>query len=163
MKETSANFSDFISKNYTLIKKTLKKGLPTYKFNEDLFHDTLLKCIDINKEMNDKEMLNYIFMAFKTNLYRETLYMRNILMDGITDEEYNIPIFRDETPKIDLIKIYEILKVNFDSTEILYFKKWTEGYSVREIEELEHTNGITYKINRIRKFIKDKILLGNYL
>ena len=79
----------FIGKNYELIKKSLKKELRknrNLEFDEDVFHDTLLKCIekyDEPKFQNDEEFIAYIIVSFNGLNNQDTT--KDSSYQGLTD------------------------------------------------------------------------------
>lgn len=142
----------------------LKKGLVTYTFNEDIYHDTLLKCMLLNIDLTDKEMYNYIFIAFKTNVNRESKYHRNTMNDPITDiVSENACYTQDFVSAMDYKGLLACLHRHFNEPDIQCFEEWVHGYPIREIESKHNLSGMTYRINLIRKYISDKKLLLNYL
>lgn len=164
MGETRNCFYRFISDNYENIKRNLKKGLTTYIFDEDIYHDTLLKCMLLNIDLTDKEMYNYIFIAFKTNLNREANYHRNTMTDRMDDNDTETFFYsQDFVSLMDYNGLLSCLHRHFKDTDVQCFEKWVHGHPIREIEESFHVSGMTYRINLIRKYISDKKLLSNYL
>lgn len=164
MTEIHNCFYKFISNNYDNIKKNLKKGLTTYTFDEDIYHDTLLKCMLLNIDLTDKEMFNYIFIAFKTNLNREMNYHRNTMTDQMDDSIGETTKYdQDFVSSMDYKGLLSCLHRHFCNVDIECFEEWIHGYSIREIEEHQHLSGMTYRIGLIRKYISDKNLLKDYL
>ena len=79
-------FLNYIGDNYDKVKRNLLKlcnGFNEELFDEDIFHDTIIK-IDKHlgkKLLNDCEYEKYMCKSFRTNLVREKLYHRNSKTD----------------------------------------------------------------------------------
>ena len=59
------------------------------EFDEDIFHDTLLACME--KVTDESQFMNYLFISFKTNLSREKQYHRNSMRDEMPENyEYDV-------------------------------------------------------------------------
>ena len=79
--------SNYIEANYDNIKTLLKKEWFKMKhnnFDEDIFHNTLIKCMDkFNSTMfNENEFMAYLVSSFKMNVIREENYFINSTKDN---------------------------------------------------------------------------------
>lgn len=117
------------------------------KFDEDVFEETLTKCLTNLKEDKTIEGFRaYILVAYNNNLYRESQYAYN------SKRSYTIDIpTKSTTQQHDFI--YDELSKKYGDHIIMYFKEWLAGYSVREIEERHHEKGLTYKFKKIKEYI----------
>ena len=84
--------NQWLSDNYENVKQHLQKYCTNrgLEWSEDTFHLTLLKCLEKGRlhDMSDRGILNYLFMAFKTNTLRERQYpynARRSVMDELPD------------------------------------------------------------------------------
>lgn len=126
------------------------------EFNQDIFHDTLIKCrgIDGIETMTDRERENYIYISFKTNMFREKQYARNKNRVSLTkdiDVTYN-----HWTEFMDgRAKLIEYLNKEFDKNAFEQYCEWIiEKKTVKEIENLYQEKGLYYKFRKMQ----DKIL-----
>ena len=161
----------FISENYELIKKSLKKDLRRNRkleFDEDIFHDTLLKCIEKYSEIkfkNDEEFISYIIVSFKTNLKRDKLYAVNSKRyDG--DVEDFASEFRDssnEKSNIDINIIIDEIETEFGEDSKNKFVDWLiNQMPIKEINEKYNCNNSRYIIDKIKEYIKQNYNINDF-
>ena len=144
-----------ISKNYfkTVANKNLSK-----EDNEDIFHDTIIKCDKLlkGKDINEDEMKSYLYKSLKTNGYREAEYYRNKKKFNC---EFNceIPEF-NESPiqeiRYDLNQIQTYIRDKYGQDMLDIIDKRMEGYTIKELEESTGKKGLNYKINKILKKVR---------
>lgn len=130
----------------------------TEPFNEDIFHDTLLKCIEKfeNKDMeNDSEFVSYLRSAFKTNIMREKLYFRNLQSADVPLEN----IYKPTTPhyNIDMVLVLNKVEIEFGKLQCEQFQEWVEGASIKELNEKYNISNMRYVIDKIRKYVKKEL------
>lgn len=127
--------------------------------NEDIFHDTIIKCNDkLNDKLNDNpmtdsDMKSYLFKSLKTNGIREESYARN----KNREDEDRIPIDAEYNAYNDftLDEIYEFVKKEYGDDMLDAFKKRLSGYTISELEKETNKKGLNYMINKILKRIRE--------
>ena len=150
--------NEFISANYNKIKTTLKKEwhkLETEAFDEDVFHDTLIKCMEQlkDKELPSSEIISYIVAAFKTNTIREKSYAFNKYK---ADDEIDT-IRIETTPRNDIDFNFILSEVcqKFGKSDYEVFLDWLDGMTIKELNEKYNKTNLRYVIERIKKYIKE--------
>lgn len=146
---------DKIKQQFTIaVKKSLKKD-----FNEDVFHDTILKCSEKewSEDVTDEDLLNYLFMAYRTNLIREGQYACN-KYTVITDDFPDIPLNDiednyDYYDLIDKIKSYITKQYNAKTFEECY-DRVVYGKSIKKLEKEYQDTNLRYKLDKIKKEVK---------
>lgn len=140
-----------ISKNYfkTVANKNLSR-----EDNEDIFHDTIIKCDKLleGKDINEDEMKSYLYKSLKTNGYRETEYYRNKEKINCMSPEFNEPPVQETQYDLKQIQTYIHDKYGQDMLDII--NKRIEGYTIKELEESTGKTGLNYKINKILKKVR---------
>ena len=151
---------EFINNEYTLLKKNAKyewRRKSNEVFNEDIFHDTLLKCLTHlqNKEMTKEELMAYFIGAFQMNCLRENNYACN---SKKSEEDINNINIDGETTISSLSIDYKII---LKKIEILFGKDYKEifqlsmeGLSVKEITEATKYKTVRYKLDTIKNWLK---------
>lgn len=163
---TELTFLDMVSKNYDSIRKMLIINSLKLKvsFDEDLFHDTLLKCSrsykdDIN---NINKIKNYIWVAFRKNTSKALV--RKKVLENIDDlQDFDII---DEDYIVEMDELYDIIKEELiaefgEEITDLWFRHvgLEETYDVLEAES--GIKNIHYQFKKIRKYIREEILTKN--
>ena len=157
---TLVNVREFISEEYTLLKKSAKyewRRKSNEVFNEDIFHDTLVKCIyQLNDKLMTKEELTAYFVgAFQMNCLRENNYACN---SKKSDEDINNINIDGETTISSLNIDYEMILKRIenifgkDYREI--FQLSMEGLSVKEITETTSYKSVRYKLDTVKNWLK---------
>lgn len=143
----------FIDKHYNDFKVKLMNCYSNIPFNEDVFHNTLIKCININDDnLEIKDIPKYIYEAFKLNSIRELLYHRNVKRDYTFDLD-NIKKYYYDT-KLDYKNIINIINKKFGDNLTNLFYKWRcEGFTIAELEKQFNVNDLYYKFRKIRLFL----------
>lgn len=159
---TNYAFMEMVAKHYNEIKKTFIINVQALKmeFNEDIFHDTILKCSATYKDdiKDFKKIKAYLWVSYKINVLNKlqrTKHMENI------DELEGFDIIDDiYIPEID--EIFDIVREELTnkfgefSTNI-----WLEHIIMeKEYEEIEEEYGINnvhYLFKKIRKYIRTEI------
>lgn len=160
---TQTPFMMMVSREYdNLIKNFFNTSVNrnlSIQDNEDIFHDTIIKCNKIVTDKNitsEDQMKSYLFHSLKTNGYREAEYSRNknnshtdlnkihISSGGVDEVDNNI----------DLNIIYRYIEDNYGSEMLSIIKDHLHGYSIREIEKKYNKEGLNYKIRKIIKKIR---------
>lgn len=152
-------FLRMVNEHYKEIKNMFILNVNKLKmsFDEDIFHDTIIKCGEVYKDdTNDyKKIKAYLWVSYKTNLINKlerTKRMESFeeLTDfDIIDEDY-IPEM-DEMMDIVRYELYQ--EFNADIVNI-WFKHIIENKEYDELEEESEIHNIHYQFKKIRKFIR---------
>ena len=155
-------FMRIISSQYDAIKKSFQLNMSKTKieFNEDVFHDTLLKCCETYKDDNAdiKKMKAYFWMAFKTNMLN--MVQRRKHIEDI-DSLRNFDIIDDEY----IMEIDEFVEIVRDELYMEFGKEvsdlWLKHVANNEhYESLEKESGVEnihYQFKKIRKYIREEL------
>jgi hypothetical protein len=163
---TNYGFLEMVSGHYKEIKQCfiLNTNKLKIEFDEDVFHDTIIKCGEIYKDdTNDyKKVKAYLWVSYKTNVLNKLERTKRMecfeeLTDfDIIDEEY-IP---EMDEMMDIVR-YELYQ-EFDAEIVnLWFKHIVENKEYKELEEESGIHNIHYQFKRIRKFIRYEMPLKN--
>lgn len=150
--------SEVINKKYDHIQKVLKcEWFKSHiePFDEDLFHDTLYKCIEKMKEREciESEFLNYIFIAFKYNVIRETMYHRNSMK---IDTEITYIGDCTQNQSMDYELITNAIREKFGDILCEAFIDWVNGNKITNIESETNIKSIHYKFKKIKEWVKNE-------
>lgn len=148
-------------KNYNIIKN---KFSITYRkatgetMDEDVFHDTLIKCAetlneDIMSTMSEESLINYTYIAFKNNMYREKKYARNKYKNNY-DSLDNIGN-NDNTYYWDMrCMIKDFIIKNFGEKSFEECCQWIiDNKSVKDIEKENNDSKLYYKFKKIKEMV----------
>lgn len=175
-------FINYISIHYGELKAKYRTfcGQNNYRWDEDIFSDTILKCYDaITKKgkLNDttpQGIENYMFISFKLNIKREGQYARvqkrdlNITSDninGIYEEWFNAHNTTSRTKLLtDLWKDFSTLYImnevesNFPPEDFYLFKlKTLCNMTYKEVQEKTNEKRIRQRIVDIKNWLKENI------
>jgi hypothetical protein len=150
-------YLDFIANNYNKIKSNISKESIkklNIELDEDIFHDTILKCIKIcdKLDLTVDQLSNYIFISYKTNYLREQEYARNKNRDDI-----DLSLIDDCKPDkldIDYEKMKYIIIDQFGDNEWKLFEDYIYGASISDISKENHETGLYYRFNKIKNYAK---------
>jgi hypothetical protein len=157
---TLVNVREFFGKEYTLLKKNAKyewRRKSNEEFNEDVFHDTLVKCISqLNDKLMEKdELMAYFIGAFQMNCLRENNYACN---SKKSDEDINNVNIDSETTisslSIDYKMILKKIEIIFGQDYKEIFQLSMEGQSVKEITETTNYKTVRYKLDVVKNWLK---------
>lgn len=158
----SVNFLSFVGNNYTIIKRKLsfwsyRNG---QKFNEDVFHNTILNCNDTIKNRNiifknSNEVFAYIFTSYRTNLLRNKLYadnkIKNEIVESIKIKNENYIIEKCDN---SIIKDNVINEFGEKSYNILL--EHLNGETTKELQEKHQIKNMKEKIKKMKDYISNK-------
>lgn len=177
-------FKQYIDSHYEAIKQHLIAFClhEHYTWDEDIYHDTLLKCIDLIerkglKDTSDKGIENYLFMAYKTNTMRERQYCRVTRRDkNITDingayEDYlSHRSSADEKVMNDLYVDFSAMylassaegammdgHITAEEYHLWRFKTFLPYLTYDKLENLTRSKGVRGKVKRVRQWLKENI------
>jgi hypothetical protein len=153
----------FVTRNYEKLKKMALKELSFLSSKdvcEDIFHDTLIKCVEQMKlgKITEEDFILYFAKSIKINGWRELKYATNALRsDDECDfgelEEYSVEM---NISNIDYELILNEIEKHFNSEYKLIFKMWSENYTVKEINEYLNINNSRYIIDKLKVWVKKK-------
>ena len=154
-------FLNYIGNNYDNVKRNLLKlcsGFNEELFDEDIFHDTIIK-IDKNlgkKLLNDCEYEKYMCKSFRTNLVRDKLYHRNSKTEHLFDfSQYDQPFTKDYVEHtIDFNMVLNLLYQNFGLKMARAYIDWLSGYNIKEVMIKYEIDSGYYWVKKITNFIR---------
>lgn len=126
-------FKKYINDNYRYLKDKIKNYCYNQKllYSEDVFQETLLKCMEQIKikglkDTSDKGCENYIFMSMRNNIYNNYLSTQKELKRSveITDQINTIedePYIEDNYAEQKAKELIHYVKTNYPTIE---FKLW---------------------------------------
>lgn len=137
-----------------LIREWRKKSQAP--FDEDIFHDTLLNCLD--KFPNDdtktiQDFQLYVRKAFNMNFFREKAYHRNSKDADINLETINQTVTVRFTLDSELILDY--VKSKYPEVQYLQFKDWMDGYTIMELNKKYECLNARYHIDIIKQDVRE--------
>lgn len=156
--------SSYINANYDNLKRLLKgewnKMYKNKPFDEDIFHDTLLRCIERFKEettKNENDFKAYLVASFKNNLFRESVYHRNTKCVDEDVESFKIPVQQHTFLDYDIIM--DAVEKAFDKSYVAQFEDWLNGMTIQKLNEKYNCTNARYNISRILKFFQNNFLI----
>lgn len=157
----SEGYWNIISRYYDSLKDGIdaesKKsyGVPV---DEDLLHDTFIKCVDSvkDKDIGLRGFLNYVFISYKRNYIRDREYARNKIVDKVDDFDENIA---SEPMKetIDYDNFMKMVEDRFGKEDCELFEKFVYGDKISDLERDYNKKGLYYKFKKIKDYLKDII------
>lgn len=146
----------WIAKIYNELKEGLNKESRkcwSKPLDEDIFHDTIIKCIDTCKEneLTPEQLKNYIFISYKRNYIREQEYARNKNRSDLP-EGYDISVLDDINIDYEFVK-KKVIEV-FGEDEWRLFEDYIYGSKVSDIERDNSEKGLYYRFNKIKNYVK---------
>ena len=148
-----------------------------YKFDEDIFQDTILKCYNLIQrkgleDISNKGIENYFFMSFKQNLQREKQYARNqkrdgnvIDLSGAYSEYLETLLTQREKLKSDLYKDYACLYLlskaeeHFDDEHFYLFrlKTFDKNMTYQKLQDKTGLKGVRQKVVDVKNWLKHNV------
>lgn len=160
----STNFLTIIGNNYTILKRKISFWCYRNKqlFNEDVYHNTIIKCNDnvIENNLtfrNESEAFGYIFSSYKNNNIRDKLYSDN-KPKKLIKENTQIDTSNNIIDKCDMsiIKDTVVKKFGEDAYNILIEN--ADGKSIVQLQNEYKIKNMKAKIRSMKDFICEKIL-----
>ena len=150
--------SNYIEANYDDIKTLLKKEWYKMKhksFDDDIFHNTLLKCMDKFNSSNfiENDFIAYLVSSFKTNVIREDNYFVNSTKDNKDVATIKKEVFDNCT--IDYENLLIDICENFNKEYANILEDWLNGCTIKELNQLYNKKNCRYIVDKIRKYILD--------
>lgn len=153
---TNNNLFNYINHNYNKIKTLLKKEwykIKQTQFDDDIFHDTLLKCIEKfdNTNFVESEFMAYIVRSFQNNTLRNDMYFINTKRDEkeITTIKQTIE-YKDS---IDIDMLYNNISSKFSLVYCKIFSDWLEGRTIKDLNQKYNKTNCRYIIDKIKQYI----------
>ena len=175
-------FLDYISKHYNQLKMKYLRFCTEkhYKFDEDVYSNTILKCYDTikkNGKLKNKTphgIESYFFLAFRNNTFLEAISPRSAKRDWNVDneqlnelyEEYsnnhncssNAKIANDLFTDFSVLYIMSCVEDNFDSEHFyLYRIKTLCGMTFKQLEEKTKVKDSRKKFVAVQRWVKENI------
>lgn len=136
------NFLNVIGDNYEEIRNRflINCAKRKDKFNEDIFHDTIIKCSRLaNHDMDLEEVCKYLYGAYRMNIYRDRLYARNAhihetngeIIFHVVDEALDT----QSENSIDINILLDYLRTIYDECDVDLFRRSYFGWSINELEK----------------------------
>lgn len=160
--ETKVLFNEYVAEHYDVLQKIATKEANKKicsDYIEDIFHDTLIKCIKQleNKPMELNELLAYFTRSVQVNIVRETQYAYNSLKtDDVEIEEWDEDLDEINTSHIDYHNILNDIENTFSNEWKNIFQLWTEGLTIQEINKELNVSNSRYIVDKLKKWVKDK-------
>ena len=148
----------YINENYDIIYKMLKyewRKMENIEFDEDIFHETLIKCMDKfnDRTFNENDFKAYLTSAFKMNVIRNKQYFNNAMKSNADVETLDSTITNQFNCDFNII--IEDVKEKFGEVECEKFLDWLENKSIKEINETYNCKNSRYLIDKIREYVKN--------
>lgn len=159
----SANFLIIVGNNYTILKRKISFWCYRNKvrFNEDVYHNTIINCNDAILEKNlvfrnESELFGYIFSSYKTNMVRDKLYHNNKPKE-VVDENSKIDISTnsiDSYCDVSIIKENVVKKFGEQAYNILIEN--ASGESIVDLQDKYKMKNMKARIKKIKNYICEK-------
>lgn len=173
-------FINYIGAHYTELKNKYRTfcSLQNYKFDDDIFQDTILKCYEaIRKKGGLKDttpygMESYMFISFKLNMKREGQYARNMHRVFLDDDDffqefskfYNAKGSEHDKLRHDLyvdfsvVYIVHLVESNFSPDHAYLFKlKTLCGYTYKQLQDKTHIKGARNMVIEVMNWLKQNV------
>lgn len=161
MESESGKFYNLFNKKYDAIKRSFSityKKATGESIDEDIFHDTIIKCGDIltddkTMEMSEKSIIDYTYIAYKHNMLRSKNYIHN-KNTVIIDIDETIPD-NGSTDYWDMrCEIKDFIVENFGEDTFEECCQWIiDRKSVQEIEAEHNDKCLYYKFKKIKELV----------
>jgi hypothetical protein len=156
-----ATIEEFITSEYKKLKSLSMRiwyNMKNGDFNEDVFHDTLVRCMESlkEKELEHNEYLMYFASSFKRNSIRNTKYACNKNKEDIDINTHDIPHTYYDTMDYDWMM--SKLEVEFGKDNMLIFNDWIDGNTVNELNEKHSRTNCRYLIDKMRQYAKRELV-----
>lgn len=130
-------FSDVLADNWSEYQRKLRQWafLNAVDFDEDVFQETFVKCVDLIsrkglKDQTKQGALNYFFLAFRNNTYQQHLQNGKRLIDAnadvflleIEDEDDSQQEQRRQYAELARQYILQQVQKNFDDISYAIFR-----------------------------------------
>lgn len=178
MNTNADRFLSWAGKNYDYQKDKLQKWCShnKYRFDEDIFSDTIIKVYDIIqrndiKDPSDKGFDDYFFIAFKNNLKREKEYCRTknrMEITGLTkqyEDYYNnandsstVKIMKDLKEDFSVLYLLRLVEGNFDSEHLYCFKmKFLYKLTYKQLQRQTNIKNSRQKVIDVIHWLKNNL------
>lgn len=153
-------FNDFVNKSYDVLKNIAIKESNKRIINdsiEDIFHDTLIKCIQQleNKLMSESEYIAYFTKAIQINIIRETQYAYNLLKTDVEDiENWDGELTETNINSIDFKNILCNIEKTFNEQWKNVFQLWLNGLTIQDINEKLKIRNSRYIVDKVKEWVK---------
>ena len=148
------SFNEFMETNYDILRNILLKEWrhrSNAPFDEDLFHDTLIKCMDKfpnSDEKSESDFIAYTVKAFQYNFCRKRLY--HDVSKNVDAEVEHIQIESKMKLDIDIDIVLEYVKSQFGELPALQFADWINDQTIKQLNAKYNCTNARHVIDRIR-------------
>lgn len=157
-----STFMNYIGDNYNDVKFNLNKLCNCFNdilFDEDIFHDTIMKADSTlgQKNLTPNEYERYMYKSFRTNLVRDKLYYRSSMPHHSFDLglEYKMPFTEDYVEHtIDFNSAIKILDKKFGMRMTKAYIDWLSGYSIKDVMIKHEIDSGYYHIKKMTEYIR---------
>lgn len=151
---------NYIDKNYEVLKTLAQREWYKTKctdFNEDTFHDTLIKCMDkFNNSSKFSDFIPYFIKSFRINIIRESLYHINANRYDCMDDDIKDVLYESHIENvIDYNTLLSDVCEKFGRTQCEMFEDWLNGFNIRELNEMYGLTTARYIIEKIRRYVSE--------
>lgn len=152
-------YDEFISKYYYKLKKDFKENIWDDKLgveNEDIFHDTLIKCKEhLENISSNEERLKYLYKSLSQNIIREYKYARRRCRGDV--ECLNKLDGGDDIDEIeiDIELAYDAIKKRYGEITAELLMKFCEGWEENRLNIEYKINNSAYIIRKSFNFLKE--------
>lgn len=134
-----------VVENYDTLKKKINGWTRKYyneKINEDIFHDTILRCEKIYEFLKDppEDLLKYMFSAYKFNHSRDKLYARNsnLNIDEVFEDAEQVEDSFDIDSNLQKEEYIKIITKRYGNFLGNIFLEHIDGTNISELEKKYH-------------------------
>lgn len=149
-------FMFFLSKNFQEIKENFKRQITAlgFVFDDDVFSETIIKCNEKIDEkyqnLNDDEMINYFWQAFRINTMRELKYLRNN-----TTDTFPVLYENEETSYEKFENVSEMIISRFGEDLYNLFMLHANGMSYKELGKISDIKNLKYQFRCVREYVRE--------
>lgn len=148
------SFNDFMETNYDHLRGILVREWRQRSqtpFDEDLFHDTLINCMEKfpnTDEKSESDFIAYTVKAFRNNFCRKRLY--HDVSKSVDAEVENFQIETKMKLEIDINIVLEYVKSQFGELQALQFADWINDQTIKQLNAKYNCTNARHVIDRIR-------------
>ena len=152
-------YFESINKEYDNLRKKFKKRMTRrhLEFDEDIFHDILMKCANKFPDTDVRDIEGYIWTAYKRDCIRNV--KKSLHFDTIdTGNPLEIP---DEDVDMDVNEFLELtvdeIKAEFGTPLTILWLRHIEGEKYTSLTKESPDIDIKYEFRKIRNFIRNRL------
>lgn len=152
-------YYESINKEYDNLRKKFEKRMTRrhLEFDEDIFHDILVKCGSKFPDTYVRDIEGYIWTAYKRDCIRYV--KKNLRFDSI--DTGNPPEIPDDELDMDVNEFLELtvneIKAEFGEPLTTLWLRYIEGEGYTSLTKESPDIDIKYGFRKIRNFIKNRL------